>query len=250
MSAPIQTAPPLELSFPQICLLVCVITGRVKAVQHRKTLSLVLGETESLRHILPADNREDFWIPRRPADRKRFNIWRRNRSRAHKGFSLPCWTGEARPMKSPFHLRTNFPSAGYLKHLVSELGYDGRAAVAALVRSHIPWVRPINDRRRAGAPNADEQSEGKHREHSSFVSIHPYHPEAPVSRSTTGGGFRKEEVTEAISRHRWDDKHSTAVFEVVYLRRKPFLVAKSLGLKLGTVYNYCSRLKKDLQGNL
>jgi hypothetical protein len=254
VSTTIETAPPLELSFPQICLLVCLMTGRVKTVRHRKTLSLILGETESLRHILPANHWADFWIPRSPADRKRFNNWRRSKSRTRKRLSLPHWTGETRPKHAATRrLETNFPSAGYLTHLVSELGYDKHAAIAATVRAHTPWRRPPADRRRAGVPDfdpndfySDNHSGVLTKEFSYVYQVQPYGPESP-SRRTTQGGFPKKRVLEVLRKRRWDDRHVGAVYEVMCQGHKGVEVAERLGLRIRTLYSYCNLVTKDLR---
>ena len=166
----------------------------------------------------------------------------------HLPFPAPHWTGEPRPRGARrVQLHSNFPSPDYLRYLVNDLGYDGHAAIAALSRGHVPWTRPPADRRRANACNADEQAEGANYEYSTFSPAHPYIPAAPTLRTTKGGGFKKEKVTAAIAKHHWDDKHATAVFEIVYMRREPFLVAASLGLKLKTVYRYCMHVRADLK---
>jgi hypothetical protein len=153
----------------------------------------------------------------------------KNFSESHPPFLLPNWHGEKRPHGARrFELTSNFPSADYLTYLVSELGYPGRAAFAALARAHNPWTR-VTDR----SPEITD----------------PYYPASPGLNTIRGGGSKKHQVTEAISRHRWDDKTNTAVFEIIYLRRKAFLVAASLGLslKLKTIYQYCSRVRKGLR---
>jgi hypothetical protein len=163
-------------------------------------------------------------------------------------FPPPHWVGDERPHGArEVRLHTQFPSAGYLAKLVSDYGYEPSAALAALSRAHEPWTRPPADRRTANAFNADGPGRGVNHEYSSFASEHPYHPASPMLRTTSGGGFKKQKVTEAIAKHRWDDKHSTAVFDVVYLQREPFLVAASLGLKVETVYQYSSRVRADLR---
>jgi len=184
-------------------------------------------------HYVHAAGDNGFWEPRLHADRGRLNTASRNSLRARLS-TAPIYRGEPRPsLAATVHFESHFPSVGYLNRLVSELGYDRRAADAAIIRAHIPWTRPKSDRKKGGVPYLDAN--------------HLYYPMSPQLHTTAGGVFRKERVTEAISRHRWDDKHSTAVFEVVYLRRKPFLVAASLGLRVSTVYNYCTRIRRNLR---
>jgi hypothetical protein len=217
-----------------------------KTIQHKNRICEVVETHQRLRRLLPlvklvnenlteATSEPPFWAPRRPADRKQFNLERMWRSRRHRTLPPPVWTGEARPNHATrVKVRSNYPSTAYLIRLVSELGYNGHAAFSSTVHGHLPWLQLI-DRRKCGAKNG-----GTHPEH-------PYIPVAPNQRTTTGAGYRKEQVTAAIGEHRWDDKHSMAVFEIVYLRRKPFLVAASLGLEVKTVYQYCSRVRADLR---
>jgi hypothetical protein len=227
-------------------LLRVVLFDAGKTIQHKNRICEVVETCEHLRRLLPLFRRVDekfvegapepFWVPLRPAHRKQFNLERMWRSRRHRTLPPPVWTGEARPKRPRAKLSSNYPSTAYLARLVSELGYNGHAAFAASVRGHLPWLQLI-DRRKTCVKS--ETSSG-HPEH-------PYIPVAPNQRTTRGGGYRKEQVTAAIAKHRWDEKHNTAVFEIVYLRRKPFLVAASLGLKLTTVYQYSSRVRADLR---
>ena len=168
------------------------------------------------------------------------------RPERHQGglvFLPPHWTGEPRPFGARrVRLRSNFPSADYLRYLVTELGYRGDAAIAALSHAHEPWTK-VSDRR----TSTDNTHRGVTHENSSFSPEHPYRPASPTVRTTSGGGFKKQRVTEEIARHNWNDKTNTAVFEIVYMQREPFLVAASLGLKLDTVYRYCSHVRADLR---
>jgi len=68
---------------------------------------------------------------------------------------------------------------------------------------------------------------------------------AEQTKFNSNGWFAKE-VTKAIAQHRWADSVSSAVFEVLYLERKPGAVAEERGLSIKTVYEYCSRVRKNL----
>ena len=209
-----------------------------KKILHRGQAVAILNVHQNTRLVVRTNEEEHkaFWIPRRPTDRTQFNIERMWRSRRSHTLRAPVWTGEPRPNVQKIQLRTNHPSSAHFTFLVRELGYSGHAAFAAMVRGHLPWLQ-LMDRRNKGLMN---KNGGAHPEH-------PYFPAAPNQRTTRGGGYRMEQVTAAIARHRWDDKHASAVFEIVYLRRKPFLVAASHGLKKATVYQYCSRVAAALR---
>jgi hypothetical protein len=73
----------------------------------------------------------------------------------------------------------------------------------------------------------------------------PKPPRAEQTKCNSNGWFAKE-VTRAIAQHRWGDSFSCAVFEVLYLERKPGAVAEERGLPIKTVYEYCSRVRKNL----
>jgi hypothetical protein len=172
------------------------------------------------------------------------------RPERHEGgfvFPPPHWTGEARPNGARrVQARTRFPWAGYLTYLVSELGYEPSAAIAALSHAHNPWTR-LPDRRRANASNADEQILGQKHEYSSFAPAHPYYPASPSRRTKVGGAYPKERVLRALARRGWNDNTQAAIFEVVYYKQSATQVAAQRGLKLATVYQYSSRLREDLK---
>ncbi len=154
----------------------------------------------------------------------------------------PCWQGDARPFGyRRVALHSNFPSPAYLVRLVRDFGYDGHAAYAALSHAHTPWLKE-SDRRQ----NTCDSMDGEDYNSSGIAGRVPQWQASPTIPTTFGGGHKAKDVVEKISRHNWDDKHSSAVFEVVYMRRKSFLVAASLGLKKTTLYQYCSRIRAEL----
>jgi hypothetical protein len=132
-------------------------------------------------------------------------------------------------------LESRFPSIKYLTYLVSELGYDGSAAFAAMARGHLPYLHAV-DRRKARGANPDPVVHPRH----------PYIPASPGRRTTVGGGLTKEKVSRALAQRAWDDNTREGVFEVVYFRQSAKRVAAERGLKLTTVYQYSSRLRADL----
>jgi hypothetical protein len=163
-------------------------------------------------------------------------------------FSAPHWTGEARPHGARrVRLPTRFPSVPYLTYLVRDLGYDGHAAFAAMVKAHQPWLRSV-DRRRANPVDADAQTKTVPRECSPIVSVvHPYVPAAPSQRTKTGGGLTKKQVETALARKRWDSGTKKGVFEIVYRRRSSLQVSNESGIPVETLYVYASRLRQDIQ---
>ena len=66
--------------FPLLCTAVCVKTGRLNTILHRKMPSVVLHEPNALQYIVRADATEaGFWIPGSAFDRERFRIERQRR---------------------------------------------------------------------------------------------------------------------------------------------------------------------------
>lgn len=175
------------------------------------------------------------------------------RPQRHEGGSVfppPCWAGEPRPKNvRRVRIRTNFPSADYLRHLVSELGYEGCAAFAALSRAHTPWTK-VTDRRHANAtPNYDNTRDNPDK-YSSFVSVHPYCPAAPSRRTKVGGGLTKQQVQEALDKKRWDTDVKKAVFEIVFRRRSALEVSNESGRAVEILHVYASRLRREIRADL
>lgn len=175
------------------------------------------------------------------------------RPERHEGgfvFPPPCWHGEPHPHGArAVRLHSNFPSAGYLARLVSEFGYEGSAAIAALSRAHEPWTR-ISDRRRAnGGPdfNADAQANKPVHEHSSFNPAHPYYPMSPSRRTKVGGGLTEEQVQKGLERMRTDEQTKKALLEIVYRRRSTLQVADEFDRPAETLYRYATRLRGHIR---
>jgi hypothetical protein len=142
---------------------------------------------------------------------------------------------------------SNFPTPEYVHYLVSELGYDPDAALAALIRSHV-WRNPIPDRRRNGAlPVADAQAAGAFSNGALAQPAHPYNPASPTRRTTRGGGFTKQQTLDALARMRTDDNTKFAVMEIVYRRRSTLRVSDEYGVPVETLYVYASRLRKRIR---
>jgi len=166
----------------------------------------------------------------------------------HLAFRPPHWVGEPRPHNARrVRLQSRFPSLGYLTYLVSQLGYDGRAAFAATVRAHQPWLGTV-DRRRANPIDADTLAVTEGRQYTPIACVvQPYIPAAPGRRTKVGGGFTEEQVREALRTKRWDERMRQAVFEIVYRRRSNLEVSNESGLALETLYVYASRLRKEIR---
>jgi hypothetical protein len=163
-------------------------------------------------------------------------------------FPAPHWPGEARPRGARrVRLKTRFPSIGYLTCLVRDLGYDGNAALAAMVQAHQPWLRSV-DRRRANPVDANPRAGTTAHEHSAIVSVvRPYVLAAPSQRSKTSGGLTKEQVHQALAKKRWDSGMKKAVFEIVYGQRSNLQVSNESGIPLEILYVYASRLRHDIR---
>ena len=236
------------ISSTQKYLLRLVLFGAGKTVKHRGGICEVLETHDQLRRLLPLINEDlseakpqPFWVPLQRA--KQETVQERTRRQYDSGlrvaFKPPNWTGESRPKGARrVKVRSSYPSQNYLHHLVNDLGYNKQTALAVMTRGHLPWLQ-LYDRRKI-SKTVIEYGIGTHPDH-------PYVPLAPNKRTKVGGGYRKEQVTAAIEKHRWSDAIAKAVYEIVYMRREPFLVAASLGLKLATVYQYCSRVRADLR---
>jgi hypothetical protein len=70
-----------------------------KQIQHSGQTITILSVHQNTRLVVPFDEGEHkvFWIPRRPTNRKQFNLERVWRSRRYRTLRAPVWTGESRP---------------------------------------------------------------------------------------------------------------------------------------------------------
>lgn len=163
-------------------------------------------------------------------------------------FPAPHWCGEARPHGARrVRLHSRFPPLGYLAYLVSELGYDGSAAFAAMVQAHQPWLRTV-DLHRANPIDADKLAVTEGHQLTPIASlVHPYIPAAPGRRTKVGGGLTKEQVRQALGKKRWDKRMKEAVFEIVYRRRSNLQVSNESGIPVETLYVYASRVRKEIR---
>jgi hypothetical protein len=177
-------------------------------------------------------------------------------------FAPPHWHGEPRPRGARrVRIQTRFPSIGYLTYLVRDLGYDGNAALAAMVQAHQPWLRSV-DRSRASV-NAQTEYEGtleadffagyqddswRKSGRSPLVSVvRPYIPAVPSRRLNGGGGLTEEQVQRALVKKRWDARMKKAIFEIVYRRRSCLQVSNESGIPVEILYVYASRLRQDIR---
>jgi hypothetical protein len=238
-----------------------VLFGAGKTVQHENKICEVVETHPNLRRLLPLvsvmDERliegasEPFWVPRRPTDRRQFNLERMWKSRRHRTLPPPVWTGE-RPsderlvISSDF--QSEFPSASYLLALVHKYGYNIDAALPCMARAHI-WRNPKPDRRRSGGyPTAGEQMSGEHASAGFAQPAHPYNPAAPSRRTTQGGGFSRAQVLASVARMRTNDNIRLACCEVVYRRRSPKAVAEEYGIEWGKLRTYATRVRQRIRG--
>jgi hypothetical protein len=216
------------LSIPNKCF-IRVLYGAPKTILHGnddRRMCQILQTHENLREIQPLvelgegglreSKAAPFWVPRRAADKKTFFHARRKR----KGFRPPNWSGETRPanaMTVPLATVSVHPLYwAKLREFVFDPNTSDEYLMLGFPRSYFP--------------RSEQRPKPRRTEHTKFNS---------------NGWFAKE-VTRAIAQHRWGDSFSSAVFEVLYLERKPRAVAEERGLPIKTVYEYCSRVRKNL----
>ncbi len=190
----------------------------------------VLETRENLRQLQPLvelnekcdelreSNASPFWTPRRAVDRQQFFHTRQKRKRGP--FRQPCWVGEPRPADavtvSLGKVSVHPLYWAKLHEFVFDRDTGDEYLMLGFPCSHFPRAE-----RRAKPRPADQ------------------------TKFNSSGWFAKE-VTKAIAQHRWGDSFSSAVFEVLYLERKPGAVAEERGLPIKTLYEYCSRARKNL----
>lgn len=197
------------------------------------------------RRLLQRDRQQKKQLYRR-ADRLVSALLASLRLEKHEGgliFPPPHWKGEARPFGARrVRVHTRFPSAGYLTYLVKELGYEGNAAAAALVRAHTPWTRPRPDRRRATTNTYGDEAE-------IASPKHPYYPMSPSRRTKVGGGITKEMVRAGLRKMRTDGNTKAALIEIVYRRRSTLRVSDEFNVPAEVLYVYASRLRGHIRAN-
>jgi hypothetical protein len=154
------------------------------------------------------------------------NFWRARRDK-----TIRFYRGESRPKGyRTVKLQSQWPSTALLC-AIAKLGYPKGAIFSS---SYFDENREENH---VGARQA----------------IHPEHPYLPATPelrgTTTGGGFHAKTITRAIERvlPGIPDAHAKGVYEVIVLRRKPYLVAASLGVKVETLYTYKNRVIRTLR---
>lgn len=158
-------------------------------------------------------------------------------------FPPPHWTGEPRPQGAQrVRLHSQFPSTELLRHLVTDLGYDGAAAFSSVSRP----MNPKPDRRRLGC---GEIADGQ--QWYNYQSIaQPILYIAAATRRTDQGYLSRESVLNAVARMRTNDKMRLAVMEVVYRRQSPTKVAKNRRLNLATLKKYSTRIRQRISRGL
>ena len=214
----------------------------------------VLETHEALRQFLPLvhsdlseSNAQPFWVPRRLSDQKRFNLERHNKSRRHR--TIGVVSGDSRPKFARRQsLRSSFPSPDFVRKLVTELGYDRDAAIAALAQPRRFNGRP-DRRRKIAIGGADEQAErSTNRDYQRLdYGNNLYVPVAPIRHTLTGGGFTEKQVSEGLLKMRTDARIKTALNEIVYRRRSTLDVSNETGIPVEVLYVYASRLRKKIR---
>jgi hypothetical protein len=211
--------------FPLLCLVVCIKGIELKTILQHGIPALVLDQTEGLRLIQPADSEAAFWIPRRPADRKRFKLDRRDRSRRHITLAPPCWTGDERPTGAQsVPLEKVMPGECefiHLKNVCWEL--DEPDLYPKLTMPSWRYQRPSRAKSMVWTP-----------------------PPPPVE-TTNSEGFSQWQVVRAIEKHRWPEVTSSAVLEIVYEERRVSEVAEDRGLITKRLSQYAWLVRKALR---
>ena len=226
-------------------LLVNSLSGgeRIKTIKHHGRICEVIRRSGPLREIQPwfesngtPSDSDSYWVlapgqklgapksepkvhqnvlapPMAPSDRK----------------PLFRWTGEPRPNGKTQPAITNFPSSAYLKRLVSKLGYDSRAAMAALPHSFMLYAK--SDRRRNGQE---------------YIAGQPVYLSASSRRTKVGGALKAEIVAKIIGRHNWTDPYPYAVVRVLCQRQRPKDVANELKIDPKNLYVYASQVRREI----
>src|ERR1700730_5137845 len=165
----------------------------------------------------PIESNPGVWIPRRPADRKRFRNEERKRKRSRRVISAPCWTGEPRPNGA---LSVKLESVDFtrLKKMCREL--------------EEPVLYPLLS-----------QPVYRSRRPSRFAS----QPPPPPIKTTNDEGFAAREVTQVIARHRWNDPVSSAVFPLVYAGRRGKEVVADRNVCASRLSHYVWMILKTLR---
>jgi len=219
--------------FPLLCLVVCLKTGRLRTHLHRKTLSLVVCDVNSLRYIIPATAVAGFWIPRRVSDRKKFKREQRERKRIHRALwrllpeARPADT-ENVPVESVFACDLDIQKK---KNLCLELGFPWWA----FPRSSVTYRYQRPSRAKVRLPE----------------------PTPPALETPNKDGWTADQVVRAIEKHGWSNALSNAVFALVYEQRLDEIpggmrlrvadIATQHGLSAKTLSQYIWLVRKELR---
>jgi hypothetical protein len=228
----------------QIFLRVNLSDTPIRTILHGKRMHEVIQHSSPLRLIQPwfeSDGTESdsvsYWIPfHREGVPMPAQADVQSKRKEKPLFRPPHWTGEPRPKAQRKSIKTMFPSAPYLKKLVSELGYDKRAAMASIPQSYARFLRTGG--RYTGGHFGKERQE---------LAGQPLYLGSDIRHTTQGGGHKAGVVERVIARHHWDDPLPFAVFRVVCQMQKPSQVAKELRVNLGTLYTYSSMVRDELR---
>jgi hypothetical protein len=182
-----------------------------------------------------------FHIPAHVNTDEEEKFWRSRRGR-----SVHVTHGEQRPFGARrVEATSRWPSQAEVTRLVVKYGYCPSAAVAGIYRVG------VDDCADDEYNNDFDFGSNKHLVKTlAFHPEHPYIPATPELRGTTqGGGFHAETVARAIAEYLpgISDAHAKAVYEVIVLRRNAVHVAQTLGVSVGTVYQYKWKVTRALR---
>jgi hypothetical protein len=222
--------------FPLLCAVVCLKTGQLRTILHRKMPSVVLHETNALQYIVRADAIEaGFWIPCRASDRQRFRIERQRRRKVSTTQKPPVWQGEPRPDWEHVPVESIFPSA-----------LDFQRTKNLWVELELPWW-PFQ------RPSFTYRYQRRSR-----AKLRMPRP-APSLQIQNKDGWTAHQVVRAIEKHGWSDTVSNAVFTLVYEQRLDEIpgdkrlrvadVAAERGLCVKTLSQYVWLARKELRGS-
>jgi hypothetical protein len=217
------------LSFLQTSLVMVCLTGRIRTVLHDDRISLVLEEKGGLRHILSSadwltmEGWNDFWIPRRDADRKRFNEERRAAKRNRLNETIRRIMPEERPARDAVPIEDAFPS-----------DFNFQEMKRLCLDFECPWH---------ALPHLSHPGYGYKRP------SRAKQPPLPSLVEPLSHGYSAEQVVKIISRHNWDDARAGGVFAVVFEERKPQEVAVERGLLVERLSQYAWIVRSELRKN-
>lgn len=205
-----------------------------KQIQHRGQTITILSVHQNTRLVVPFGEGEHraFWIPRRPTNRKRFNLERMWRSRRYRTLRAPVWTGEPRPPieQNPRVELSDFKNTLTPEEIIeiSKLGFDLRAMVPRT-------CTPFRSERRAPKTR---------RELGEVVIVKtPFNQMSPEQREQLDAHQRLMRV---LSGSRKSSEMTGALYDVIVLGRDKKEVAEARGLSHASLVVTVSRTEAKM----